>query len=133
MIGVLYMSLRYSIIVINDNTDILNLFKEALQHERIETYAFNDPKPAMEKIRTNPALFSLVVINFGSMMKKSHRRFARTVKSINRDIKITLTSSYDSSPVDLDSQGYDAYVKIPVPVGLLVNKVKEVLSAGQFD
>ena len=36
------------------DTDLLNLFKEALQYEKIHTYAFNDPNPGIEKIRANP-------------------------------------------------------------------------------
>lgn len=122
------MSRGYSVMVINDNTDILNLFKETLQHERIQTFAFNDPKPAIEKIRANPSQFSLVVIDYGSLMRKSQRKFARVVKSINTEIKIILTSGYDSSPIDLDYQGFDAYMKVPVPMNLFVNKVKEILS-----
>ena len=114
--------------VINDETVVLLTLKEALEHEKIQTSAFNDPKPAIDKIRANPSLFSIVIVSYGSLMRGSQRKFARIVKSINSEIKIILTSGYDLSPVDLEYQRYDEYLKLPVNTSLLIAKVKEMLS-----
>ena len=68
--------------IVNDDTDLLNLFKTALDHERIETVVFTNPALALEKIKVNPNLFSLVLINYASQIKKSQRRFAKEVNRI---------------------------------------------------
>jgi len=117
-----------NVMIVNDDSHVLNTLKGALQSERIQTVAFNDPKSAIDKIRADPKQFSVIIVNYGSIMRGSQRKFARIVKGIASEIRVILTSGYDSSPVDLEYQGYDAYLKIPVATKVLVFKVKEMLS-----
>jgi DNA-binding NtrC family response regulator len=52
-----------SVVIINDNTDLLNLFKEALDLQEIETYTFTDPSLALKKIKADPNQFWLTQTN----------------------------------------------------------------------
>ena len=36
--------------IINDNADLLNLFKDALEQQKIDTYTFTDPSLALKQI-----------------------------------------------------------------------------------
>jgi DNA-binding NtrC family response regulator len=114
--------------IINDNTDLLNLFKTALENEKFETYAFTNPTLALEKIRSNPDLCSVVLIDYSSQIKKSQRRFAHEAKAINTQIKVILTSGYNLSEVDLSKNGYDRFLILPVKMAVLVSTVKEMLN-----
>jgi DNA-binding NtrC family response regulator len=117
------------IIIINDNTDLLNLFKAAFEHEKIDTYAFTDPTLALEKIKLNPQLCSVAIIDYSSQLRKSQRRFAHEAKAINNQIKILLTSGFNLTQQDISKDGYDQFLQLPVKVSNLVSTVKEMLRA----
>ena len=114
--------------IVNDDTDLLNLFKDALDQERIETIIFTNPTLALEKIKANPNQFSLILINYASQIKKSQRRFAKEVKEVNDRIKIVLTSGYNLDAEDISKSGYDRFLQLPVKLADLVSTVKEMLS-----
>ncbi len=65
------MSSRNCVIIINDNADLVNLFQDALEHQRIETRVFTNPDLALDKIKSNPDQFSLVLTNYPSQPKGS--------------------------------------------------------------
>jgi len=48
------MSMRNTVMIVNDDTDLLNLFKTALDQEKIETVIFTNPALALEKIKAYP-------------------------------------------------------------------------------
>jgi two-component system, cell cycle response regulator CpdR len=56
-------SKKNSVIIVNDNTDLAELFKAALEQQGIDTYAFTDPTLALKKFKADPNQFSLVIIN----------------------------------------------------------------------
>ncbi len=113
--------------IVNDNTDLLNLFKTALEGEKIKIYAFTDPTLALKKIRSNPNLISLVLIDYSSQIRKSQRKFAHEAKAINRQIKVVLTSGYNLSPEDVLKDGYDKFLQLPVRLADLVFTIRELL------
>ncbi|HEX9319760.1 MAG TPA: hypothetical protein VF884_12575 [Nitrososphaeraceae archaeon] len=115
------------VMIVNDNTDLLNLFKTALEGEKIKIYAFTDPTLALKKIRSNPNLISLVLIDYSSQIRKSQRKFAHEAKAINRQIKVVLTSGYNLSPEDVLKDGYDKFLQLPVRLADLVFTIRELL------
>lgn len=122
------MSTKNCVIIVNDNTDLLNLFKTALEHEKIDTYAFTNPTLALEKIKLNPDLCSVVLIDYSSQIKKSHRRFPHEARTINNQIRIVLTSGYNLGQEDISKVGYDRFIQLPVKLADLVSTVKEMLA-----
>jgi DNA-binding NtrC family response regulator len=116
---------RNCVVLVNDNADWVNLFKDALEFQKIETYAFTDATLELKKIRSNPDLFSLVLINYASQLKK----FAKEVKALNKNIKILITSGLDLSAVDISKDGYDKFLLLPVKISTLVSTVKNMLDS----
>ena len=71
--------------IVNDNTDLIELFKTALELQGIETYTFTDPALALKKIKADPNQFYLIIINYSSQLKhqlKGLGKFANEVKAI---------------------------------------------------
>jgi len=117
--------------IINDNEDLLNLFKDALHREGFETYTFTDPSFALRKIKADPHEFTLVIINYSSQLKNQRKgsgKFGNEVKTINKNIKVMLTSGFDFNTVDLSKEGYDKFIQLPVKLSVLVSAIKELLN-----
>jgi len=120
-----------SVMIIHDNTDLLNLFKDALEYKGFKTYIFNDPSFALKKIKADPHEFSLVIINYSSQIKnqlKGLGKFAIEAKVINKNIKVMLTSGFDFQTIDISKEGYDKFIQLPVKLDALVSTVKDMLN-----
>ena len=115
--------------IVNDNTDLVELFRTALEHQGIETYTFTDPTLALKKIKADPNQFYLIIINYASQLKRFRGKFAREVKAINENIKVVLTSGYNFSATDISNNGYDEFLQLPVRLATLVSTVKEMLNS----
>ncbi len=115
---------RNCVIIVNDNADLANLFKDALELQKIETYAFTDAALALKKIKSTPDQFSLVLINYASQSKVPKGKFAKEVKC-----KIIITSGLDLSAVDISNDGYDNFLLLPVKISTLVSTVKDMLDS----
>jgi DNA-binding NtrC family response regulator len=120
---------RNCVIIVNDNADLANLFKDALELQKIETYAFTDAALALKKIKSNPDQFSLVLINYASQLKVPKEKFAKEVKALSKNIKIIITSGLDLSAVDISKDGYDKFLLLPVKMSTLVSTVKDMLDS----
>ena len=119
---------KNSVIIVNDNTDLVNLFKDVLEQQKFETYSFTDPSLALEKIKLNPDQFSLMLVDYPAP-RGFERKIAKEVKATNKNIRILLTSAYDLSAVDLTTEGYDKSLQIPVKLNTLVSTVREMLDS----
>jgi DNA-binding NtrC family response regulator len=95
--------------IVNDNTDLIELFKTALELQGIETYTFTDATLALKKIKADPNQFYLIIINYSSQLKRYRGKFAKEAKTINKSIKIILTSGYNFSARDISNNGYDEF------------------------
>ena len=122
-------SARNCVVLVNDNADLVNLFKDALEFQKIETYDFTDATLALKKIKSNPEQFSLVLINYASQLKVPKGKFAKEVKALNKNIKILITSGLDLSAVDISKDGYDKFLLLPVKISTFVSTVKNMLDS----
>jgi DNA-binding NtrC family response regulator len=121
-------AMKKTVIIVNDDTDLLNLFKDALDNQKIDTIIFTSPTLALEKIKAYPNQFSLVLINYATQVKRSRKKFANDVKAINGRIKVLLTSGYKLNAEDISRDGYDRFLQLPVKISDLVFTVKEMLA-----
>jgi DNA-binding NtrC family response regulator len=120
---------RNCVIIVNDNADLVNLFKDALELQKIETYAFTDAALALKKIKSNPDQFSVVLINYASQLKVPKEKFAKEVKALSKNTKIIITSGLNLSAVDISKDGYDKFLLLPVKISNLVSTVKDMLDS----
>ena len=120
---------KNSVMIVNDNTDLIELFKTALDHQGIETYTFTDPTLAIKKIKADPDQFPLVIINYASQLKRYRGKFAKEAKAVNKDIKVVLTSGYNFSTMEISNNGYDEFLLLPVKISTLVSTAKKLLNS----
>lgn len=119
---------KNSVIIVNKNRDLVNLFRDALEQHRFETHAFTDPSLALKEIKSNPDHFSLMMTDYPTS-RESESNIAKEVKAANENIKVILTSGYNFSAVDLSKDGYDRFLQLPVKLSTLVSTVKEMLDS----
>ena len=119
---------KNTVIIVNENTDLANLFRDVLEQQRFDTHAFTDPSLALEKIKAEPGRVSLVLTDYPTP-KGTEINIAKEVKSANQNIKVMLTSGYDLNRIDIANEGYDKFIQIPVKLSTLISTVKEMLDS----
>ena len=114
-----------TILVVNDDSDIADLFAAALQTAGFKSNVTNDAALALEKIKSDPYGFSLILIDRTSQQDLD---FPRIVKGINDRVKVVLASAFAFNDVEISKSGYDKVLQLPVTMSELVTIVREVLS-----
>jgi CheY-like chemotaxis protein len=119
-----------SILVVDDEFDIVNIIKHFLQDQGFTTYAFTDPLLALEHLRANSKSYGLVLADI-RMPGMNGFELVKKIKSIHPAIKILLMSAFDFNDLDLsqvlDSIKIDGYVQKPVSSKQLINIIEKHL------
>jgi DNA-binding NtrC family response regulator len=84
-----------SIIIVDDEPDICETFKVALQENGYNVNAFTNPLVALEHLLNHPNKYELVISDY-RMPYLNGCEFGIKVKELNRNIKVILISAYDS-------------------------------------
>jgi CheY-like chemotaxis protein len=119
-----------SILVVDDEFDIVNIIKHFLQDQGFTTYAFTDPLLALEHLRANSKSYGLVLADI-RMPGMNGFELVKKIKSIHPAIKILLMSAFDFNDLDLskvlDSIKVDGYVQKPISSKQLINMIEKHL------
>jgi len=113
-----------AILIVNDDPDIAELFAAGLENGGLKTIICNDALLAVEKIRSSPDQFSLVLVDRTSQQDTD---FPKQVKKINNKMKVVLASAFSFSDVEISHSGYDKVLQLPITISKLVSTVREVL------
>ncbi|MFL6396126.1 MAG: response regulator [Nitrososphaeraceae archaeon] len=89
-----------SILVLDDEFDIINPIKHSLQRIGLHVYAFTDPNLALEHFRINCKDYILVVSGI-RMPGMNGFEFVRRVREINPAIKVLLMSAFEINSTEL--------------------------------
>jgi CheY-like chemotaxis protein len=89
-----------SILVLDDEFDIINPIKHSLQRIGLHVYAFTDPNLALEHFRINCKDYILVVSDI-RMPGMNGFEFVRRVREINPAIKVLLMSAFEINSTEL--------------------------------
>jgi DNA-binding NtrC family response regulator len=107
----------FSALLIDDDTNILAIFKRSLAHAGIHTFAFTNCVLAVEHFRRNANSYDIVVIG-NIMCDMSKFQVAREVKQIRLDVKVAFATSVDINKPEFDnifpSTEVDAFITKPV-------------------
>lgn len=113
-----------SILVVDDEFDIVNLIKQALQKQGFTTYAFTDPLLALEHLKTNSESYGLVLADV-RMPAMNGFELVKKIKSMHPTIKLLLMSAFEFNDRDLSkvltSIKIDGYIQKPVSTKQLIN------------
>ncbi|MDQ3872365.1 MAG: response regulator, partial [Thermoproteota archaeon] len=91
----------FSVLLIDDDADILTIFKHSLAQVRIHTYAFTNPMLAVEHFRRNANSYDIIVTDI-RMPRMSGFQVARAVKQIRPDIKVAFATSFGINKSEFD-------------------------------
>jgi CheY-like chemotaxis protein len=117
--------------IIDDDLDNLQLFKDILQYGGFETYDFNNPKLALNAFKEDPDLYDLVLTDV-RMNEMDGRLLYKEIKRLRPDVNILVFTAFD---LDLNefkricpSFKEEHLIHKPVRMESLVSKVRNLIS-----
>jgi DNA-binding NtrC family response regulator len=118
-----------SILVVDDELDIVVIFRQALIKHGYTVYGFTDPALALEHFKTNTKDYALVISDV-RMPRMNGFEFAARVKAIKPDAKIVLMSAFEVSDLELSTLSIkpNDFLNKPVDIKTLVNKVRVAMA-----
>ena|SRR5690348_2773836 len=107
-----------SILVVDDEADIVDVFKQALQQYSFDVTGFTDPLQALEHFR-NPNHYFLVISDI-RMPKMNGFEFVKMVKGIKPEVKVFLMTAFEINEAEfrrvLASIKIDEFIQKPIPL-----------------
>jgi CheY-like chemotaxis protein len=124
------MPVNKSILVVDDEFDIVNIIKQVLQKQGFTTYAFTDPLLALEHLKTNSKSYGLVLVDV-RMPAMNGFELVKKIKSMHPTIKILLMSAFEFNDIELSRAlaaiKIDGYIQKPVSTKELINIIEKHL------
>ncbi len=119
-----------SVLLIDDDEDILTVLKRLLEVKGVNTYGFTDPVLAVEHFRNNAANYDMVVTDI-RMQQMNGFEVARAVKEIRPDIKLAFITAFEINKSEfekvLPSTKVDAFITKPVKPATFVEIIKGIM------
>jgi DNA-binding NtrC family response regulator len=117
--------LAKAIAIIDDEVDLVNLFKEALEMDGFMVCTFTDPLEAYNKLRHSLDKYAIIISDY-RMPSINGNDLCVKLKSLNPELKIILTSAFDEVQYDISSKF--VFVRKPIHLAQLIKIVKENLA-----
>ena len=114
------------IMIIDDDSDILNLFKDFLSKRGYDVITFLDPLVAIEEIENNPHHYGLFITDI-RMPGISGIELIKRVCEINSDIKVMIMSAFDINGDDLKEIRVEEQVQKPIHMRTLAQSIEKIL------
>jgi DNA-binding NtrC family response regulator len=119
--------LRQKIMIIDDEIDITNLFKEVLINAGYQVEGFNDPLKALDECKINHEKYVLIISDV-RMPKMSGIELVKQISEIDNDIKVILMTAFDVTGEELKEVKIQKFLNKPIYLKKLVDIVKMSLS-----
>lgn len=116
--------------LVEDDTDILDIVEKYLIKWGFEVDAFSDPVPAWQHFQEHAARYSIVLSDI-RMPGMSGLELAKLMKMLKPDIKIVLMTAYELDNLDLELPviRYEDILKKPFKLVEVCNAIKKQLQA----
>jgi DNA-binding response OmpR family regulator len=114
-----------SILLVDDEQDIVAIFRKSLQNQGFDAYGFTDPILALEHFKANHPNYGLVVSDI-RMPQMNGIELARRIREIKPEVKLLLMTAFELSDFDsdlLDSLKADEFLRKPISPAELANRV----------
>ncbi|HXV46909.1 MAG TPA: response regulator [Nitrososphaera sp.] len=118
-----------SILVVDDELDIVVIFRQALSKYGYTVFGFTDPALTLEHFRTNAKNYALVISDV-RMPQMNGFEFAASVKAIRPDAKIVLMSAFEVADLEFSKSPVTQsdFIRKPVDIKTLVQKVRVAIA-----
>jgi CheY-like chemotaxis protein len=87
------MSLSQTIMIVDDEEELANLYRECLKGSGFQTVSFTDPLIAVEDFSHNIDKYSLIITDL-RMPNINGIEFANEIRHYNQDVQILLLTAY---------------------------------------
>ncbi|MFL6473427.1 MAG: response regulator [Nitrososphaera sp.] len=123
--GYRLLSVARSILVVDDELDIVLIFKQALSRQGYTVFGFTDPLLALEHFKVNSADYGLVITDV-RMPRMSGFELAANIKVIKPDAKVVFMSAFEVRDLEFSMPGVriNDFLRKPVDIKTLVRRVK---------
>src|ERR1044071_6125400 len=122
-------SQQKSILVVDDELDIIIIFRQALSKQGYSVFGFTDPALALEHFKLNAKDYHLVITDV-RMPHINGFELAASIKAIKPDAKIVLMSAFEIGDLEfsMSSAKISDFIRKPIDIGTLVQKVKVAMA-----
>jgi len=116
-----------SVLILDDDLEIVTLMKMGLQHNSFNVFGFTDPSLALEHFRLNAANYGLVISDI-RMPQMNGFEFIKKVKEIKPEIKVFLMTAFEINDIEfrrvLPSTRIDEFIQKPISIERLNTLVR---------
>ena len=119
---------RNLVLLVDDEIDILNLFKDVLNVNGIDARTFTNPELALEELEGNHAKYKLVISDI-RMSPISGFEFIKKLRGIDPRIKVVLMTAFEIEPNQLKEVHTDEFFNKPIEIDNLVQLVKRYVGS----
>ncbi|MGH9975076.1 MAG: response regulator [Nitrososphaeraceae archaeon] len=121
---------RHSVLLVDDEVDIITSVKRWLQDDGLKVYGFADPLQALEYFTNNSGNIDLVLSDI-RMWKMNGYELVKKIKAIQPETKVIFMTALETDRLEaskiLPSIKIDGFMLKPGSLENLVNTVKEVI------
>jgi response regulator RpfG family c-di-GMP phosphodiesterase len=116
---------------LDDEFDIVNVFKQGLERRGFQVFAFTDPLIALEHFYTNSKKYGLVISDL-RMPRMNGYEFIKRVKEIKADVKVFFMTAFEIDDIDfrriLPSVKIDEFIRKPISLEDLSGVLKKYIT-----
>ena len=118
------------LLVVDDDSDIVQVLKMALLKSRFLVNAFTNPEEALQSFQSNSESYCLMLSDI-RMPGLSGMQLARKVKEINSGVKVVLMTSFEIRDNEFSkvfpSTHVDGFVQKPISIKDLTDKILSII------
>lgn len=120
-----------NIAIIDDETDLLYVYKKALELQGLQVITFDDSLLALDELKSRHKRYCLVIVDV-RMPQVNGYQLINEIKNIDPSIKIVLMSASDVSDLDISGNlnketHIDGVMHKPFSLIKLINTVSKML------
>ena len=121
-----------AVILVDDEKDVVSVFKRYLEISGYEVFSFTDPLLALEHFKLNKSGYGLIISDI-RMPKMTGLELASKIRELDRSIPIVLMSAFEKASTDISpSLNISSFLQKPVStstLGVIVGKYVEVTAS----
>jgi DNA-binding NtrC family response regulator len=128
--------IRKSILIVDDEFDIVSLIKASLQKHGFNTLAFTDPLLALEHFQNNSKDFALVISDI-RMPSMNGYELIRKIKAERPTIKTILISAFEINKEEfskiMPTVKIDSFITKPISLKQLIHSIENSLKEKKME